>query len=76
MLREALSIQQQALEADNWEIAETQLRLGQLLMLKNELEEADALLKQSNVNLTRQFGEENKLVKQARESLASLNNLR
>ena len=63
------------LEADNWEIAETQLRLGQLLMLKNELEEADALLKQSNVNLTRQFGEENKLVKQARESLASLNTL-
>ncbi len=72
LLREALTIQQRALNAGHWETAETQLRLGQLLVLKSADQEARDLLKQSEEALNEYFGKDHVLVKEVRKELSFL----
>ena len=55
-----------------WSYANFRLHL---LLAQGRYEEADALLTESISSLTSQFGEDNKLVREARESLAVLNKI-
>jgi transcriptional antiterminator len=57
------------LNPGHWETAETQLRLGQLLVLKGEDQDARDLLEQSEQTLSEYFGEDHVLVQDARKEL-------
>ena len=74
LLMEALAIQQKYLEPEHWEIGVTQLRLGRVLILQNEFEQARTMLQQSDSILSAHYGEGHDLVTMVRESLALLSN--